>query len=298
MPFTLGEPNVLVLDMAKWSVKGGAEQPREEILRVDTAVRSAIGYKPWGGSTVQPWAMKIAPPAHKVRLVYEFESEIAVESALLGVECPEGMQITFNGKAVDRTPTGYYVDRSIKTLVLPPMQKGRNVLEIEKLYGERSTLESVYILGSFGVRVAGSIAKIVALPKHLAFADITRQDLGFYSGKLTYRFEVETKGGDLAVTVPRFRASVLRISADGKSVPVSFSPYTARFALPAGKHCVEIAAYIPRTNGFAPLHNCDETCAYQNPAAWRTEGDKWSYEYCLTREGLLATPQFAEITKK
>ncbi len=298
VPFTLGEPNVLVLDMAKWSVNGGAEQPREEILRVDTAVRNAIGYKPWGGSTAQPWVMKIAPPAHKVHLVYEFESEIAVEQALLGVECPEGMQITFNGKAVDPTPTGYYVDRSIKTLVLPPVQKGRNVLEIEKLYGERSTLESVYILGSFGVRVAGSIAKIVALPERLAFADITRQDLGFYSGKLTYRLEVETKGGDLAVTVPRFRASVLRISADGKSVPVSFSPYTARFALPAGKHCVEIAAYIPRTNGFAPLHNCDETCAYQNPAAWRTEGDKWSYEYCLTREGLLAAPLLEEITKE
>lgn len=295
--FELDEPNALVLDMATWSLDGAEEQPREEALRIDCAVRTAIGYKPWGGASKQPWAMEIAPPAHTVRLRYEFESEIEVPAPLLGVERPEELRISFNGQEVGKV-NGYYVDRSIKTLPIPPVRVGKNVLEIEKPYGERSTIENVFILGSFGVRALGSVAKIVALPKELAFADITRQELAFYSGKLTYHLDVETKGGELAVTVPRYRASVLRISADGKSVPVSFSPYTARFALPAGKHKLAIEAYIPRTNGFAPLHNCDETCAYQNPAAWRTSGDKWSYEYCLAREGLLAAPLFEEITKE
>ncbi len=297
VPFTLDEPNVLVLDMASWSLDGGKEQPREEILRADSAVRAALGYKPWGGSAVQPWALPSVPPAHKVRLTYQFESEIEVPAALLGVERPEGMCITLNGAPVSTEVKGYYVDRSIKTLALPPIQKGKNVLIIEKEYGERSALEAIYILGAFGVRVTGSVAVITCLPEKLGFADIVHQGLPFYSGKLGYHFDVETAGGELAVTVPRYRATVLRISADGQSVPVSFSPYTARFALPAGKHRVSVEAYIPRTNGFAPLHNCDETCAYQNPAAWRTEGDKWSYEYCLAREGILAAPRFAETQK-
>ena len=292
--FTLGEPNVLVLDMAKWSVNGGELQGREEILRVDSLLREQLGYKPWGGKSPQPWCLPDEPPAHTVRLVYDFESEIAVKAPALAVECPESMCITLNGQAVSTAPVGYYVDRSIKTLVLPPVRVGHNQLVIEKAYGARSALENIFLLGEFGVRVVGSTATVTALPARLGFSDITAQGLPFYSGALTYRTEVQTSGGALCVTVPRYRASVLRIAVDGESVPVAFSPYTARFVPPAGTHCVEITAYIPRTNGFAPLHNCDETCAYQNPAAWRSVGDKWSYEYCLTREGLLAAPRLAE----
>ncbi len=294
VPFTLDEPNVLLLDMATWSLNGGAEQAREEILRIDTAVRTQLGYKPWGGAAVQPWVLPSAPPAHSVRLCYRFESEIEVAAPRLAVECPESMRIVFNGSIVSGEVLGYYVDHAIKTVALPPIQKGENVLVIEKEYGERSALEAVYILGDFGVRVTGSTARITTLPETLGFADIVHQGLPFYSGKLCYHFETETSGGTLSVTVPRYRAATLRISADDKSVPVAFSPYTARFALPAGKHRVTVAAYISRTNGFGPLHNCDETCAYQNPAAWRTTGDEWSYEYCLAREGLLAAPRFAE----
>jgi hypothetical protein len=292
--FTLAEPNVLVLDMAKWSVDGGAEQPREEILRADSVLREQLGYKPWGGKSPQPWCLPDEPPAHTVRLVYDFDSEIAVQAPALAVECPESMRITLNGQAVSTAPTGYYVDRSIKTLALPPVRAGHNQLVIEKAYGARSALENIFLLGAFGVRVVGSTATVTALPERLGFSDITAQGLPFYSGALTYRMQTKTAGGALCVTVPRYRASVLRICVDGESVPVAFSPYTARFTLPQGAHCVEITAYIPRTNGFAPLHNCDETCAYQNPAAWRSVGDKWSYEYCLTREGILAAPRLAE----
>lgn len=295
VPFTLHEPNALVLDMAAWSLDGGAEQPREEMLRVDDAVRSALGYRSWGGKSPQPWCLSPEPPTHRVRLVYEFESEIEVKAPLLGIECPEDMSITLNGEAPIGGVNGYYVDRSIKTLPLPPVRAGRNVLTIEKPYGARSALENVFILGDFGVRVVGSTACITALPRTLGFSDITSQGLPFYSGALSYHIDVQTAGGDLQVCVPRYRASVLRIGAEGESAPVAFSPYTARLSLPAGAHRVDITAYIPRTNGFAPLHNCDETCDYQNPAAWRTTGDKWSYEYCLSREGLLAAPRLAEI---
>ena len=292
--FTLHEPNALLLDMASWSLDGGEEQPCEEILRVDTAVRTALGYKPWGGSAVQPWALPADAATHKVRLCYRFESEIEVAAPMLAIERPESVSVTLNGERVSNAVQGYYVDRSIQTLALPPLKKGENLLLIEKEYGERSAMEAIYILGEFGVRVSGSVARITALPDKLGFADIVHQGLPFYSGKLSYHFDVTTSGGELCVCVPRYRATTLRITADDQSVPVAFSPYTASFALPAGAHRVAIEAYIPRTNGFGSLHNCDETCAYQNPAAWRSEGDKWSYEYCFTKEGILAAPRFSE----
>lgn len=217
---------------------------------------------------------------------------------MLGVERPESMHIIFNGTHVPTEARGYYVDRSIKTLALPPVKKGANMLVIEKEYGERSALEALYILGDFGVRVTGSATVITQLPETLGFADIVHQGLPFYSGKLSYHFKVETAGGDLAVAVPRYRASVLRIGLDGKSVPVAFSPYTAHFSPAPGVHHVTVEAFIPRTNGFGPLHNCDESCSYQSPGAWRTKGDEWSYEYCFAREGLLAAPRFTEYERK
>ena len=40
---------------------------------------------------------------------------------------------------------------------------------------------------------------------------------------------------------------------------------------------------------------CDETM-WIDPSAWRTEGSKWTYEYCLKDIGVLSSP-IIEILK-
>ncbi len=297
VPFKLDEPNAMILDLAEWAIDDEDFNPLEEILRIDTAVRTRYGWTPWSGGSTQPWLLPKDPPNHTLRLRYVIESEIAYEGALLALENPEVASLKLNGEMVDSTkPVGYYVDKSIKTVKLPTIKAGINVLEADIPYGESVAAEAMFLLGAFGVRVEGYHSVVTALPKKLAFGDIVPQGLPFYSGKLTYCLEAETNGGKLKVRAPQYRASLLRMNVDGQSKIAAFSPYTAEFDVAAGKHNVEIVAYIPRTNGFAPLHDADDGANKSSPGRWRTKGDSWSYEYRLAREGVLVSPELSEIT--
>ncbi len=293
--FTLDEPNALLLDMAEWSVDDEPMRAAEEILRIDTAVRRRFGWTPWGGAADQPWYLPKAEPSCVLHLRYTFESEIAVKNARLAIENPEKTVIRVNGKRLDAEADGYYVDKSIKTVKLPTLHAGMNVIELDLPYGERTAAERIYVLGEFGVRAEGGRAVITKLPEALSFGSITHQGLPFYSGKLSYRFDVETNGGELDVTVPQYRATLLRVNVGGYSRPVAYSPYSARFDMIKGRHEVTVEAYIPRTNGFGPLHCADDKNSYQSPGTWRTTGDAWSYEYRLSPEGVLAAPRVTEI---
>jgi hypothetical protein len=284
-----------MLDMAEWSLDGGEMQKAEEILRIDTAVRLACGWTPLGNACDQPWYLPGQAADHTVTLNYTFSSEIACNDALLALETPEVAKITFNGEEISNETVGYYVDKSIKTVKLTKIHAGTNTLTVVYPYGERSALERMYVLGAFGVRAEGRRAVITDLPKTLYFGDIVPQGLPFYSGKLTYHMDVETTGGKLCIRTPQYRAAVLRATVDGgESKIIAFSPYRAEFDVAAGKHRLDLDAYINRTNGFGPVHDADEKTAYQSPGIWRSKGDRWCYEYRLCREGVLVSPELCE----
>ena len=57
-PITLQEPNVLVLDMPKYSFDGQPWQEPEEILRLDNKLRKMLGYPLRTEAWAQPWAAK------------------------------------------------------------------------------------------------------------------------------------------------------------------------------------------------------------------------------------------------
>lgn len=296
VPFSLEDPNAMVLDIAKWSFDGGEMNKEEEILRIDTAIRNSCGWTPYGNACDQPWYLPRKAPEHTALLVFDIRSDIDYEGASLALERAEAATIKLNGEVVKSDVVGYYVDKSIKTVKLPKIVKGNNVLTVEYPYGEGSALERLYVLGMFGVRVEGKKAVITALPEKLAFGDILPQGLPFYSGKLTYHFDVETTGGTLKIRTPQYRAAVLRATVDNaESKIIAFSPYAAEFDLEAGSHKLDIDAYINRTNGFGPLHDADDNTAYQSPGIWRSKDDKWCYEYRLKKEGILVSPILSEL---
>jgi len=300
VPFTLDEPNVLMLDQAtRWKLDGGEWQKEDEILRIDTAIRRACGWNPLGNACDQPWYLPRKAPDHVAELIFEFNSETEYEGALLALEKAETAWIVLNGESVASKTLGYYVDKSIKTVRLPKIRKGKNELCVRYPYGEGSALERMYVLGKFGVRVEGRRAVMTPLSEKLAFGDIVSQGLPFYSGKLTYHLNARTNGGKLRVRAPQYRAAVLRATVDrNESKLIAFAPYIAEFDLSAGEHSIDIDAYINRTNGFGPVHDADEKTGYQGPNIWRTKGDNWCYEYRLAREGILVSPQLAEIEKQ
>lgn len=190
MPYTLDEPNVLLLDRAEFALEGEAYAPAEEILRLDNAVRARLGWPERGGHVAQPWVEKDKSTPHTLRLRYTFSSEIPLEGAKLALENAEKSAVTLNGaeaKGVD----GWFADKCIGTVALPPIVQGENVLEVALPYGRSVNVEAMYLLGAFGVKVQGVYCTLTALPETITFGDITGQGFPFYGGNLTYRMTAE-----------------------------------------------------------------------------------------------------------
>ncbi|MBR2328787.1 MAG: hypothetical protein IKA58_02760, partial [Clostridia bacterium] len=299
VPYTLHEPNALLLDMAEIKLDGEDWRPTEELLRADTAIRKQLGYDVWGASHCQPWCMKGKNDVHEVKVRFTFESRIPVANARLAAELSSDDSILLDGERVCSTPCGYYVDRDIRTYALPAISAGTHILELSMHYDTHSALEWCYLLGDFGVFTAGGYSVITSLPDKLAFGDITRQDLPFYSGRITYHLPVTAREGQLKVRACMYRGATVLAGVDGGTpAQLSLSPFTAQFEVSEGQHTVDMDLYISRTNGFGPLHLADRSMPYVSPAGWRTKGDAWSYEYQLTEEGLLSAPVIENITTK
>lgn len=316
--YELSEPNVLVLDMAEFRIldDGDMDKPppwelMDELLRLDDRLRERFGLPKKMGSYAQPWATKerASSKTYRLQIKFTFDSAVDIKGAQLAIEDPELHTVSLNDIDVSTTkPTGYFVDRHIPTIALPSMKAGTQTLLLTRPYGSTSNLEWLYLLGNFGVQVAGRIASIISLPKTLEFGDWTTQGFPFYAGNITYNCDFIVPGGslnypspsNLALQVDYFKAPLLRVYLDGDNVgtPLAFAPYQVSLSstdgsslAPGSTHKVRIKAYGSRINAFGTLHNANENYFWFGPNAWRTTGDEWCYEYKLKRAGVLTTPK-------
>ncbi len=291
--YSLSEPNVLLLDKARYALGDEEFCDEEEVLRLDSKLRRSLGLPLRVSSVAQPWVIEKKAPRWTVRLEYTFESDVEVTDAILALEDPEVTQITFNGESVEYSDLGFYTDISIRKTALPTVKKGKNVLVLKFPFDERTDVECCYILGSFGVRVSGGHAKITTLPEKLYFDPISNQGLPFYGGMVSYHIPVRVnEDSELAIKIPHYRAGVLTVLVDGKKVAtVAYPPYVSDLGLlSAGEHEITVNAFISRHNCFGNIHCADSKFSWLGPDCWRTAESEWTYEYRLLPEGILSTP--------
>lgn len=291
--YKLSEDNLLVLDMAQWKLDDDKHfNAKEEILRLDNKIRARLGIAERGGHVVQPWVLGDLPKDHKVTLRFTFNSDIEYKGAILALEDADAAEVIFNGIKADSLLPGYYVDISIGKIALSDIVKGENVLDITLPFGETANLENVFILGKFGVVVAGSSAKITPLPEKLTFGSLLSQGLPFYSGAVTYVIEAETETEDLTVTASDYMGALIKVSVDSKDAgSIIYPPYTLKVkGVGKGKHTVELTAFLHRYNSFGPIHLVNVKESWHGPGAWRSSGINWSYEYVLRTTGILKAP--------
>lgn len=296
VPVTLSEPNVLILDMPEYSFDGQPWQTREEILRIDNKIRKQLGYPLRMEAWPQPWTQKGSraegQETHRIELRYYIWSEYEMEEVGLALEQPEETAIFWNGYPVESRADGWYVDRRIRTVKLSGLEKGVNELCLIREFHQGANLEAVYLLGDFGVRVAGGSKVITEPVRSLYFGDWTVQGLPFYGGNVTYKIELEGEGRPLKIGINKFAAPLLRVDYRGeKQGIIAFSPYElVTGPVEKGEQCLDITAYGSRVNTFGALHNCDSGDNKAAPNYWRTTGAAWSYEYCLRPAGILKAP--------
>lgn len=290
VPYTLSERNVLLLDMAEFAIDGGEFKPTEEILRLDNVCREILGFKERGGHVAQPWVLDKEIIEHSVTLRFTINSQIDYAGAELALEDAEKAKIIFNGENVANDITGWYVDKDIKTVALPEIKKGENILEITLPIGETTNTEWCYLLGDFGVSLAGRASVITTLPEKLAFGSIVSQGLPFYGGNVTYHLEAE--GSSLCIQATRYRGGLMSVAVDGEEKgKVVYPPYTLDVdGLADGSHKIDITLFGNRYNGFGPVHLSNTKHSWHGPGSWRSDEETWSYEYVLRDVGILASP--------
>ena len=294
--YSLSEPNVLLLDMAKYAIDDEPlSDAEEEILRIDADVRRKLGYPT---ARTQPWVIAPKPAEHSITLEFTVHSEIDYANPYIALEDADISTIVWNGETVRNTTVGYYTDKSIEKVALPMLRKGKNTLRVTLPFAERSNCEAMYLLGEFGVKVAGRLLTVTELPEKLGFSDLTYQGLPFYGGEVSYRLPIECeKDCDLTITIPHYTAAVNTVEVDGiRKATVAYPPYLADLGRASeGKHTVTVTSYISRRNCFGDVHDADEKLSWQGPTAWVTRDSLWTYEYRLRRTGVLSTPIISQV---
>ena len=303
--YELSEENTLLIDQAMWRVdsesltEDAAEKPwheSDELLRVNNMAAKEAGLPAYNGA--QPWVEPPEKLTHTVDLSYEFDSEIpcAVKLAIENAELCEVILNGEHGKHID----GYFVDESIGLFELPKAKPGKNLLLIRTPIGIRTKVEWCYLLGGFGVKVAGCEKTLTAAPEKLGFSTVTNQGFPFYTGNISYKSEFELdEAAYLKVRVSEYRGALVKVYLDGKDMGViAYMPYRLDLGLVgAGSHTITYELFGTRFNAFGALHNTVKGDNWVGPGIWRTSGDKWCYEYNLRDEGILASPVI-EVYKK
>lgn len=287
------EPNVLLLDMCRWSLQDGESTGPEEILRVDDAIREELGWASRSTRVCQPWAApEFGGEPARVTLEYAIESDFECPGVSLALEEPEETAVSLNGREIGNNLTGWYVDKSIKTLSLGTIPKGKSVLTLKRPLTPSSNLEGIFLLGEFDVSLEGMKAVLMPPRREFNFTSLSDQDMPFYGGNADYVTELNLEPGDYVFQAEFFRAPLLKLTVGDKEMPIAFSPYEAEFSLKEkGPVKLTLTSFGSRINTFGQLHNCDRTYSWWGPPSWRTKDSSWAYEYQIRETGLLKAPR-------
>lgn len=291
---SFSEPNVLLLDTCRYAFDGGVYQPEEEILRIDNRFRAVLGWPERQGYYAQPWTVAEEKAEHTLKLEFTFESAAEIKGALLAAEHAQTLRASLNGIPVKPEITGYFTDEAIKTLRLPDIRIGINILEAELPFGKRIGAEWFYILGKFDVELCGRKKILQPCAVRKKFESLMRQGMPFYGANAAYEAEFTLEeASDVSVCVPKYRGSLVKVSIDGiERGIIAYSPYRLQIeSLSKGTHAIRLELFGNRYNSFGSLHNADTETRWIDAMVWRTEGERWTYDYKLRDFGILAPPE-------
>jgi hypothetical protein len=281
----LSELNVLMLDYAEYMLDDEDWNPITEVLRIDNIIRQRLGLPLKGSAWKQPWAVPLSERTSKAIVTFRFTFESAftiTEPTQLAIEPTGGMQILLNGIDIPRQTEDertWWVDEDIEAVPIPRniVKSGKNVLTVIFPFGILTTIERLYLLGTFSVALRGESGALLQPlePKKLTWSDITTQGLPFYVGNVIYNcsFFVPAKS-NITLSIPKFSSPILTVmnSTTKKELGrIAFQPRTLDLGeFDEGAHKISITAFGNRYNAFGHIHMPDGL-GFCSPDFWRCE---------------------------
>jgi len=300
--YKLSEKNICVLDIAKYKIDNKESVEPTEILKIDQAVRTNYGLKHRGGEMIQPWyASKFTNNTDvkgSVKMNFEFNvADVPQDTVYLGIERPENFKIKLNGKDITSETKGWWIDPSIKKIVIPGsyLASGKNDLELTIDFSEDKNLEALYLIGNFGVQLNGQLKTLTRLPEKIKVGNLTKQGFPFYTGTVTYKFCASVKFANndkLFFTVPEFEAACVKIhTQDNEAKMIAWQPYSIDVTKELQKNDYLLVDFVlTRRNSFGPLHALPLRAGGYGPENFVTGGSDFTMDYQLYPSGLLTEP--------
>lgn len=296
--YELDEKNVCVLDFAKWKFNGGEWNKEDEVLHVDGKIRDHVGIERRGGEMLQPWYSKANcnDEYGKLELEYEFYADVVPEGDLfIALERPELWECSLNGTRLEcKDPDDFWIDICFSKMHVPAglIQKGRNVVTCKTLFRRTTNVESIYLVGDFGVRIDGHKRTLDTRPSKIGFRNLIEYNMPFYTGCVTYKIPASelakhVGANKIFLRTDGYRGSLVKVCAVGDGCEeneqvLAWDPYRADITewVKSGKD-VGVTLVCSRRNMFGPLHQLPiETTAY-GPGNFVTSGPAWSDDYKL-----------------
>ena len=294
MRYSLDEPNVCVLDRGALWADGELISEMDEVLALDAQLRDRLGIQHRGGDMLQPWAMPAEQAKlSRIRLRFGFEIEALPDApVMLAMEPMDGMKITVNGQTEAMTETeAFWVDSCFRVYEVAPnaLCAGNNAIGIEADYSAASGLESVYLLGAFGVWFRKTGVTLGKLPRVLRPGSLVLQGMPFYGGKVNYRVELPElpDEGILSLSLPRVGGSCAVAVYGGEAQMIPWPWRAAEWPIKPGEREIEIQAVLNRRNTFGPLHRFPLKQPYVAPDSFVCDDLN---RYALHPTGLLKAP--------
>ena len=304
--YSLSEPNICVLDFAKFKIDDDEWQPELEILKVDRKIRDHFNLEYRAGHMIQPWFRDKrrghSKPENKgkVMLAFSFNvEELPAGNLTLAMEDPEKFSAKINGQKIcfdENAETWIDICFKKSEFLNEYFKSGENIIELETDYNEDSGLEAIYLLGEFGVKLNGKEKTIISLPEKLNAGCITNQGLPFYSGSVRYEIlpGKNLSADKIMISVPEQENALIKVFDKDKLIGCApWPPYEIDIteAIKSGSEKLELEIVLTRRNTFGPLHQIPLKAQAYGPDNFITEGENFTEEYMLYPAGLLAAPE-------
>ena len=245
--YELSEPNVLPLDVAECYIDG-EYFCKDEILAVDRKLRDKFSIPHRHGEMLQPWFKNkfypVPAPVCRVTLVFGFNVEKIPEDIYIMTE-DENAELAINGSPVtNKVVSDGYIDVCFKKIKIPEnsLKIGYNEISVSFDFTDRYDIESLYLVGGFGVSAND---EITALPEKLRAGDLCSQGLKFYGGRV--KFISPFENGRYLVKLSNLPAAIAYFNAR----PVAFLPYETEFSVTDGTLTAEVV--LTRNDTFGTI---------------------------------------------
>ena len=233
----------------------------------------------------------------------------------LVVESPERFAITVNGKAVKNADEGWWIDSAFRRLNLGRLiQAGHNEIVMEGVYGLDTELESVYLVGDFGVsarrlkeenRLNGQVFdrytsdfRLTPAPCDLRSGlvteglrfDLTRQGFAFFAGCITLgqTLALASTPARAVLNIAGLRAAVAHVRVNGVEMgAVAWQPHCVDITagLRPGDNLIEIELVGTLRNLLGPHHTNGGDLKWVGPGEFRDKS-RWTGDYIQVPFGL------------